>query len=190
MSLSGFLPVVSRRAMVIGGVAALASAVSIATLHAQGTQQQQQTTPPQTAAPQTPAQPAPADPLTFTTTGPRVVILTVTQDAGQAFEAALNKAKDVLAKSTKPEQKQQAAHWKVLKGAQADNIVFIFTLDQTSANMSYNPFVILQGAGLDQAVYASDITPLFNRVNAGLKGLLAIEGTLIDMGGAPAGGAH
>ena len=181
MSLSGFLPVVSRRAIVIGGVA-LASAISVAALQAQ-----------QTAAPQTPAAPAQAEPLKFTTPGPRVVLLTLTQDAGQAFETALNRAKDELAKSTKQEDKDQAAHWKVLQGTQTDpsgatNIVFFFMLDQTSVGQSYNPFVILQNAGLSADDYAKNITPLYEKVNTGLKGYLPIEGKWSSM--AAAAGGH
>jgi hypothetical protein len=179
MSLSGFLPVVSRRAIVIGGVV-LAGAVSVAALHAQ------QTTPP--AAPQTPAAPAQAEPLKFTTPGPRVILLTLTQDAGQAFETALTRAKEELAKSTKQEDKDQLAHWKVLQGTQTDpsgatNVVFFFMLDQTSVGQSYNPFVILQAAGLSADEYTKTITPLYEKVNTGLKGYLPIEGKWSTMGG-------
>jgi len=179
MSLSGFLPVLSRRAIVISGVA-LASAISVP-----GLQAQQTTPPPQTTAPQTPA---PADPLKFDTAVPRVVFISFTADAAQAFEQALGKAKDQIAKSDKPELKTQAQHWRVVKAApQPDGTVaFIFIIDQTTPNASYNPFVILSNAGLDQQVYASEVTPLFTRVNAGIKGLSPMEGTFTDMGGAAA----
>lgn len=175
MSLSGFLPVLSRRAIVISGVA-LASAISIPALQAQ------QTTAPQTTAP------APKDPLMFDTAAPRVVFISFTADAAQAFDQALGKAKEQIAKSDKQELKTQAQHWRVVKAApQADGTVaFIFVIDQTTPNASYNPFVILQNAGLDQQVYANEVTPLFTRVNAGIKGLSPMEGTFTDMGGAAA----
>ena len=184
MSLSGFLPVVSRRAIVISGVA-LASAISVAALQAQQT-----TTPPQTTAPQTPAAPEQKDPLKFENATPRVVFIGLTPDAAGAMEEALKQAKDVLGKSDKPEQKTQAAHWKVIKGGpQTDgSIPMIFVIDQTVPNVSYNPFMILQGAGLSAQEYTDKITPLFNRVNAGFKNFLPIEGTLIDLGAAGGGG--
>ena len=54
--------------------------------------------PPQTpATPPAAAQAAPPDPLKFDTPAARVVILTCTDDAGQAMADALAKAKDVLA---------------------------------------------------------------------------------------------
>jgi hypothetical protein len=186
MSLSGFLPAVSRRAIVMASAAALVGAVSGSSLRAQGT-----AAPPQTpATPPPAAQAAPGDPLKFDTPAARVVILTCTDDAGQAMAEALAKAKDVLGKSAKPEDKAQAAHWKVLKGAQAGNTVFVFVLDQTSSGVSYNPFVILQNAGLPAAQYASEITPLFTRVNGGLKGLVALDGTISDMAAAAGGGTR
>jgi hypothetical protein len=184
MSLSGFMPVLSRRAIVMASAVALASAVSGSALRAQGT-----ATPPQTpaAAPQTPA--PPPDPLKFTTAGPRVVFLSFTADAAQAMEQALAKTKDALSKASSPEQKQQIGHWKIFKGAaQTDgSIPFLFVLDQTVPNVSYNPFVILQNAGLPAEEYAKTITPLFTTVNSGFKALSVIESTMIDIG-APAGG--
>jgi hypothetical protein len=177
MSLSGFLPAFSRRAIVVTSAAAVLMATTGMVLKAQN------------PAPAAPAAQAPADPLSFTTADARVVFISLTPDAAQAFEAALGKAKDALAKSAKPEQKDQASHWKVIKGAaQGDGSVpFLYVLDKTVTGSSYNPFVILQGAGLDSATYTNEITPLFTKVNAGLKGLLVVNGPLTDMAGAPAG---
>jgi hypothetical protein len=182
MSLSGFLPAVSRRAIVITGAAAVLMATTGMVLKAQDP-----------AAPQTPAAPAaqaPPDPLTFPSADPRVVFISLTPDAAQAFEAALGKAKEALVKSTKPEQKDQCAHWKVLKGGpqQDGTIPFLFILDKTVSGASYNPFVILKDAGLAAEEYTNTITPLFTKVNAGFKGFVAITGAWTDMVGAPAGG--
>lgn len=194
MSLSGFLPAVSRRAIVVGSVAALVGAASGLELKAQGTAQQQQQTTPQT--PQAPA-PAQNDPLTFTTPAPRIIMLTLTPDGEQAFEAALQKAKDVIAKpEAKPELKQQAAHWKVSTGANEKQpstdgfVTLVMVLDQTVPNVTYNPFGILSGSGMTNEQYNSDVKPLNDRVNAGIKGFLDLVITpKLDMAPA-AGGGH
>jgi hypothetical protein len=189
MSLSGFLPAASRRIVVMGGVAALVSMVSGSALRAQAT------------APQTPAAPAaPPDPLKFDTASPRLVFMALTADGDQAFEAALAKAKDVLSKPTAtPEQKQQAAHWKVLKAkANPDGSVTLFMLlDAVVPNASYNPFAILFASGIPADQIKSDIQPLMDRVNAqganppstaAMKGFSVFEvSTLVDMAG---GGGH
>jgi hypothetical protein len=189
MSLSGFLPAASRRVVVMGGVAALVSMVSGSALRAQAT-----------APPQTPAAAAPApptDPLKFDTATPRVVFMSFTADGEQAFEAALIKAKDVLSKSASPEQKQQAAHWKVLKAKpEPDGSITLFLmLDSVVPNVSYNPFTILYASGLPADQLKSEVTPLMERVNAGagtpsaaMRGFKPFEvSTLVDFAG---GGGH
>jgi hypothetical protein len=186
MSLSGFLPAASRRVVVMGGVAALVFMVSGSALRAQATAPPQT---PQTAAP-APAQPP--DPLKFDTATPRLVFMVLTPDADQAFEAALAKAKDVLSKSEKPEQKQQAAHWKVLKAKPNDDgsITLFLMLDAVVPNASYNPFSILYASGLPADQIKSEIVPLSDRVNAKdqIKGFKVFEvSTFLDMAG---GGGH
>lgn len=181
MSLSGFLPAVSRRAMALGTVAALASVASVGVLQAQAT-----STPP--ASGQTPAAAAaPADPLTFTSATARMVFISLTADAGAAMEDALKRAKEAIAKpDAKPEAKQQAAHWKVLKSTEANgDVSLFFVLDPTVPNVSYNPFKAVYDSGADRTV----IDPLFARVNGGIKGLKYFENysMLIDMSG---GGGH
>jgi hypothetical protein len=193
MSLSGFLPAASRRVMVIGSVAAFVSVVSGSVLRAQTA------APPQTpAAPQ--AAPAPAappgtcpplaatDPLSFNTEAPCLVIISLTPDGDQAFEAALAQAKDVLSKSQKPERKQQSAHWKVLKGATPDgNVALFFVLDATVKGVSYNPFAIIYEALNDNHAPQADRDPvdaLLKRVNVAIKGLTSfLYSPLMDMGG-------
>jgi hypothetical protein len=195
MSLSGFLPAASRRVVLMGSVAAIVCAVTGSALRAQAT------APPQTpAAPQTPAPAQPPDPLKFDTAVPRVVFMSLTADGDQAFEAALTKAKDVLSKSEKPEQKQQAAHWKVLKAKpEADGSITLFMiLDAVVPNVSYNPFAILFASGLPAEQIKSDIQPLMDRVNAqagtpaaAMKGFKPFEvSTFIDMAAPGGGGGH
>jgi len=179
MSLSGFLPAVSRRAIVLTSAALLMATTGLV-LKAQD---------PAPPAPQTPAAQAPGDPLTFSSADPRIVFISLTPDAAQAFEAAIGKAKEALGKSAKPEQKDQAAHWKTMKGgAQPDgSIPFLYVIDKTASGISYNPFVILKDAGLAAQEYTDTITPLYTKVNAGLKGLVVVIGPLNDMGGMAAG---
>jgi hypothetical protein len=191
MSLSGFLPAASRRIVVTGSLAALACAMSGSAIRAQAT------APPQAAAP-APAQPP--DPLKFDTATPRVVFMALTADGEQAFEAALTKAKDVLSKSTTPEQKQQAAHWRVLKAkANPDGSVTLFMiLDAVVPNVSYNPFAILFASGLPADQLKTDVQPLMDRVNAqganppstaAMRGFSVFEvSTLVDMATAGGGG--
>lgn len=196
MSLSGFLPAASRRIVLMGSVAAFVCAASGSVLRAQAT------APPQTPQTAAPAPASPPDPLKFDTPVPRVVFLALTADGDQAFEAALTKAKDVLTKSEKPEQKQQAAHWKVLKAKpEADGSVTLFMiLDAVVPNVSYNPFAILFSSGMPPDQLKSDIQPLMDRVNsqganppgtAAMKGFKVFEvSTLVDMAAAAGGGGH
>ncbi len=191
MSLSGFLPAVSRRVIVIGSVAAFVCAASGSALRAQAA------APPQTAAP---APAAPQDPLKFDTAVPRVVFMALTADGEQAFEAALIKAKDVLSQSQKPEQKQQAAHWKVLKAKpEPDGSITLFMMiDTVVPNVSYNPFAILFASGLPADQLKSDVQPLMDRVNAqganppstaAMRGFKVFEtSSLVDMAAAGGGG--
>jgi hypothetical protein len=203
MSLSGFLPAASRRALVIGSIAAFVCAVSVSVLRAQGAAQ---ASTPQTAAPQTPAAQAPPaqvpgtcppvdptkDPLSFNTEAPCLVIISLTPDGDQAFEQALTQAKTILASSAKPERKQQSAHWKVLKGATPDgNVALFFLLDATVKGASYNPFAIIYESLTDSHAPQADRDPvdaLLKRVNVAIKGLTSfIYAPLMDMGGS---GAH
>ena len=101
------MPVSIRRAALIAGVVAVAGAASI--VRAQQT------------PPATPQQPAPRargarqDPFKFQIDTPMLMIFSIAPEGGADFEAAMAKVKEVLAKSDKPERKQQAAHWKVTK---------------------------------------------------------------------------
>lgn len=124
--------------------------------------------------------------------------MALTADGDQAFEAALTKAKDVLSKSEKPEAKQQAAHWKVLKAKpNSDGSITLFLmLDAVVPNVSYNPFAILYASGLPADQLKTEIQPLMERVNAGsgtpaaaMRGFSVFEvSTFLDMAGGGGGG--
>jgi len=196
MSLSEFLPAASRRAMVIGSVAAFVCMVSGSVLSAQTAAPPQAPAAPQAAPAAAPPGTCPPvdatkDPLSFNTEAPCVVIISLTPDGDQAFEVALAQAKGVLAKSDKPERKQQAAHWKVLKGGTPDgNVALFFLLDATVKGASYNPFAIIYESLNDTHAPQADRDPvdaLLKRVNVAIKGLTSfIYAPLMDMGGAAA----
>ena len=97
------------------------------------------------------------------------------------FEVTMGKVKEVLAKSEKPERKQQAAQWKLLKvGTPQDGIVtYFFLLEHVVKGATYDPFKIL-GEGLPP----EEVGALFQKVGPGLKGISAAPLDLIvNMGG-------
>jgi hypothetical protein len=88
------------------------------------------------ATPAPPAQAAPAAaPSPFVFPGDAGVILNfVKADKTADFEMVLGKAKEALAKSEKPERKEQAAGWKVFKATEAGPggaAIYVFVIDPT-----------------------------------------------------------
>ncbi len=80
-----------------------------------------------------PAQPAAAAPNPFVFNGDGGAILNfVKADKTTDFEMVLGKVKEALAKSEKPERKQQAAGWKVFKAAEPGpngSVIYLFIMD-------------------------------------------------------------
>ena len=112
-----------------------------------------------TAQNATPAQPdkaaAPAAPAAprFTLSGEAAIVsMLIKPDKTADFEFVLNKLKEALAKSDKPERKQQAAGWKVFKSAQAgpnNTVVYIFRIDP-----------VVKGAEYDITMLISEVFPV------------------------------
>ena len=97
------------------------------------------------------------------------------------FEVTMGKVKEVLARSDKPERKQQAAQWKLLKvGTPQDGIItYFFLLERVVKGATYDPFKIL-GEGLPP----DEVGALFQKVGPGLKGVSAAPLDLVvNMGG-------
>jgi hypothetical protein len=164
------MPVSIRRAALIAGVVALAGAAPI--VRAQQT--------PQTPAAAAPAQEQ-ADPFKFPADTPMLMILSVAPEGGADFEAAMAKVKEVLAKSDKPERKQQAAHWKVTKAEaqQGGNLMYMFALDQVVKDVTYSPFLILAEGGVPPA----DVKAMYEKIAPNIKGInILTYKTVIDMG--------
>ncbi|HYU80285.1 MAG TPA: hypothetical protein VEK56_14945 [Vicinamibacterales bacterium] len=130
--LRGFQVVVSGltvAAMVLAGAAVA---------HAQQPPAPQQATPQQPTAPAAPQQ-ATAPVLTLDGDVALVTIL-IKPDKTADFELVLNKLKEALAKSDKPERKAQAAGWKIYKSAQMaqGNVVYIFLINPVVKGQEYD----------------------------------------------------
>ena len=96
-----------------------------------------------TAAAQQPAAPAePAKPVLLLDEGDVALIsIFIKPDKTADFEVVLNKLKDALAKSEKPERKQQAAGWKIFKGTQpgpSGSVVYVMRIDPVVKGQEYD----------------------------------------------------
>jgi len=126
-----------------------------------------------------PAQP-PADQMVFAAEH-MLVAFTVAEGSAPDFEAVLAKVREVLAKSDKPERKQQAAHWKILKvdGAQAGEMTYFFLIDQVVKGATYDPFKILA-----EGLPPDEVRKLYEKISTGVKGIrTAPLAKIMDMGG-------
>jgi hypothetical protein len=107
-----------------------------------------------TATAQEPAA-APAQPAAprFTLNGEAAIVtMLIKPDKTADFELVLNKLKEALAKSEKPERKQQAAGWKVFKSSQPgpqNTAVYIFRIDP-----------VVKGAEYDITMLISEVFPV------------------------------
>ena len=100
--------------------------------------------------PAAPAQAAQAAPQTRTFPGDGGMILNfIKPDKTADFEAVMAKLKEALAKSEKPERKQQAASWKVFKSpdpAGGGNVLYVFMIDPSVKDADYTVSNILSEA--------------------------------------------
>ena len=71
--------------------------------------------------------------------GAGVIIYTIKPGSTADFEAVLNKTKEALMKSEKPERKQQAAGWKVFKSPDpaGANTLYVFVIDPSLKGADY-----------------------------------------------------
>jgi hypothetical protein len=101
-------------------------------------------TTPQTPANTTPQQPAgaaePAKPVLTINSDAAIITLLIKPDKTADFELVLNKLKEALNKSEKPERKQQAAGWKVFKSSQMaqGNAVYVMRIDPVVKGQEYD----------------------------------------------------
>ena len=73
--------------------------------------------------------------------GAGLILYTIKPGSTADFEMVLNKTKEALAKSEKPERKQQAASWRVYKSDQAaanGNVTYVMIIDPALKDADYN----------------------------------------------------
>jgi hypothetical protein len=91
---------------------------------------------------QQPAQQAQAAPQTRTFPSDAGMILNfIKPDKTADFETVMQKLKEALAKSEKPERKRQAAGWKIFKSpepAAGGNILYVFIIDPAVKDADYS----------------------------------------------------
>jgi pyruvate/2-oxoglutarate dehydrogenase complex dihydrolipoamide acyltransferase (E2) component len=96
-----------------------------------------------------PAQQAQAAPTTRLFAADAGMVLNfIKPDKTADFEAVVAKLKEALAKSTKPERKQQAASWKVFKSPEpaGGNVLYVFLIDPSVKGADYTVSNILAEA--------------------------------------------
>ena len=87
------------------------------------------------------AQDQPAKPVLTLDGDAAVITLLIKPDKTAEFESVIAKLKESLAKSEKPERKQQLAGWKFFKSPAAGpqgNVVYIFAIDPVIKDQEYD----------------------------------------------------
>ena len=86
-----------------------------------------------------------------------IILHYILADKAADFEMAMQKVKEALQKSPKPERKQQAASWKVFKAGPGPTgtVLYAFVIDPSLKNSDYSIGAILvEGLGEDgRAIY-------------------------------------
>ena len=81
--------------------------------------------------------------------GAGLILYTIKPASTTDFEMVLNKTKEALMKSEKPERKQQAASWRVYKSDQAaqnGNVTYVMIIDPALKDADYNIVNIMNEA--------------------------------------------
>jgi hypothetical protein len=102
-----------------------------------------------------------------------LILYTIKPGSTTDFEMVLNKTKEALTKSDKPERKQQAATWRVYKSDQPaanGNVTYVMVIDPAVKAADYNIVNILNEA------FPSEIQALFKAyTEAFASGLIPIN---------------
>jgi len=102
------------------------------------------------ADPQAPAaaRPAPASQEYLFPSGAGVLFFHVRPEKTQDFEAVTARLAEVLAETTDPLRKQQAASWRVFRSAEPprETVIYLFVFDPAVAGADYDPIKILSEA--------------------------------------------
>jgi hypothetical protein len=125
-----------------GGFQVLVSGVALVAVTLAGASTAVAQQPPPTPAPAgQPATPAePSKPVLTINAEAAIVTLLIKPDKTADFEFVLNKLKEALNKSDKPERREQAAGWKVFKSSQQaqGNAVYIMRIDPVIKGQEYD----------------------------------------------------
>ena len=124
--------------------------------------------PPATQPPATPAAPK----LTFSTNA-GLLLVQVKTDQTAAFEEMMTKLKAGLAKSDKPELKQQASAWKVYKASEpmAGNALYVVVIDPAVPNAEYQFYELLNQTLTEQERRAPETAEMYKRYAAAIATL-------------------
>jgi hypothetical protein len=93
---------------------------------------------------------------------------TIAETGTAEFEAFVAKVKDVLQKSSKPERKQQAESWKLMKletPPQGGNVTYLLVLEKVVKGASYDMFKILS-----EEVPPAEVQEIYKKVSPVIKG--------------------
>ena len=123
-------------------------------------------------APAAPAAPAVPNARVFNG-GAGLILYTIKPDKVTDFETVLKRTKEALAKSEKPERKQQAATWRVHKSdtpAANGNVTYVMIIDPALKDADYNIINVLNEA------FPAEIQALFKSyTDAFASGLIPIN---------------
>jgi hypothetical protein len=114
-----------------------------------------------------PAQPAaPAAPVLALEGDVALITILIKPEKTADFELVLSKLKEALAKSDKPERKQQAAGWKVFKSTQMaqGSAVYIMRIDPVVKGQEYDI------SRLIAEVFPVEVQELFNKYKEAFAG--------------------
>jgi hypothetical protein len=105
--------------------------------------------------------------------GAGLILYTIKPGSTADFEMVLNKTKEALLKSEKPERKEQAKTWRVYKSdapAQNGNVTYVMIIDPAIKDADYNIVNILNEA------FPAEIQALFKAyTDAFASGLIPIN---------------
>ena len=124
----------------LGGFQVFVSGVALVAVTLAGASTAAAQQPPAPAAQQPAAAGEPTKPVLTINSDAAIITLLIKPDKTADFEVVLNKLKDALAKSEKPERKQQAAGWKIVKSSQMaqGNAVYIMIIDPVVKGQEYD----------------------------------------------------
>jgi hypothetical protein len=108
----------------------------------------------QTAPPAPAQQAVPAAPQRVFASDVGLVLNFIKPDKTKDFEETIEKLKEALEQSPKPERQQQAASWRVFKASEAaagGNILYVFLIDPPVKGADYAVATILGEAFPDEA---------------------------------------